>query len=124
MRRAEPAGKDTMQADMRNNGTAAVLRPEGAVHAAAVDRLREEWQTWFKQSPDVKLIVVDLSAVDFIDSSGLGLLVALLKWEAARGGDVRLAGLRPAVRMIFDITRTYKVFSIHDHPENALTDNP
>ena len=109
-----------MNAEIRNEGTTAILRPEGALNVVTVDRLREDWQAWFQQNPAVKLVVVDLAAVEFIDSSGLGLLIALLKWAGGRGGDVRIAGLRKTVRMIFEITRTYKVFEIFDTADEAL----
>jgi anti-sigma B factor antagonist len=112
-----------MNVDYRDEGRTAVLRPEGALTAAVVDERQTEWFSWFKEREEVKRIVVDLQAVDFIDSSGLGLLIALLKRAAQRDGDVKLAGLAKNVRMVFEITRTYKVFDIYDSVEEALRDD-
>lgn len=67
-------------------------------------------------------IVVDLSAVDFVDSTGLATLVAGLKHCRRAEGDLTLAGLRPKVRVIFELTRLDHVFQIHESKEAALNE--
>lgn len=57
--------------------------------------------------PDV---VIDLSGVGFVDSSGLGVLVGILRRAKERDGSVRLAGVREAVAKTFRITGLDKVF--------------
>lgn len=64
--------------------------------------------------------VVDLSALEFIDSSGLGALVTAIKAARQAGGDVRLCGLSPAVTTIFELTRLSRVFDIFDDRAAAL----
>lgn len=66
-------------------------------------------------------VLLDLGAVDFIDSSGLGAVVAVMK---ALGPDRRLhlAGLRPAVAKVFRLTRMDSVFTIHATVADALKD--
>ena len=69
-------------------------------------------------------IVVDLSSLGFIDSSGLGALVTALKTARQAGGDVRLCGLTTPVRSIFELTRLFRVFDIFDSRADALRDFP
>lgn len=57
-------------------------------------------------------IVVDLSGVSYIDSSGLGVLVAILKRTRQQGGGVKLKGLDGDVLQLFELTRLTKVFEI------------
>ena len=66
-----------------------------------------------------KRIVVDLSRVDFLDSSGLGALVSVLK---ALGGQGALAvcGAKGSVMALFKLTRMDKVFAIEDTRANAV----
>ncbi|MGB0659577.1 MAG: STAS domain-containing protein [Mangrovicoccus sp.] len=64
-------------------------------------------------------IVLDLSSVDFIDSSGLGSVVAALK-QLDDGQSLELAALSPTVAKVFRLTRMDKVFPIHDSVEAAL----
>jgi anti-sigma B factor antagonist len=58
------------------------------------------------------VVVVDCAGMDFIDSTGLGVLVGALKVARDRGGDLRVEGLRPAARKVFEITRLTKVFDL------------
>ncbi len=57
-------------------------------------------------------LIVDLSAVRFIDSSGLGALVSGFKNASAREGNLKLCCLQPQVRSMFELTRLHRVFEI------------
>ena len=65
-------------------------------------------------------IVVDLSAVEFLDSTGLGVLVGGLKKVRAHDGSLALVCNQDRLLKIFRITGLAKVFVIHDSPEAAL----
>lgn len=65
-------------------------------------------------------IVVDLSNVMFVDSSGLATLVQAMKQCRQHNGDVRLSGLQQPVRIIFELTRLDKVFQIFEHTTGAV----
>lgn len=63
-------------------------------------------------------LVLDLARVDFVDSSGLGALVALLKRMGAEGS-LALASVRPPVARLLALTRLDRVFRIHDTVQGA-----
>src|SRR5258706_11272980 len=65
-------------------------------------------------------IVVDLSAVRFMDSTGLSTLVHAMKRARALRGDLRLCGLQQPVRMIFEMTRLDQIFEIFGLAEDAI----
>jgi len=65
-------------------------------------------------------IVIDLSEVSFLDSSGLSLLVQQMKACRAAGGDLRLSGLQPPVRLIFELTRLERTFAIFASAPKAV----
>ncbi|MDF9391785.1 MULTISPECIES: STAS domain-containing protein [Methylococcus] len=65
-------------------------------------------------------LVVDLSPVSFIDSSGLGALLSGQKNASLRSGVFMLAGLQPRVRSMFELTRLHRVFEIYSTVEEAL----
>lgn len=92
----------------------------GPLTAATVEAFREQLTAWQGEEADVKNFVFDLSAVDFMDSAGLGALIAALKRITERGGDMKLACLQKKPRMVFEITRAYKVFEIFDTVEEAV----
>ena len=64
-------------------------------------------------------IVLDLSRVDFIDSSGLGVMISVLKSTEKRGG-LAICCVHDSVMSLFEITRTNRVFPIFDTREQAL----
>lgn len=68
-------------------------------------------------------VIVDLSEVDFIDSSGLGAIVAAMK-QLREGQRLELAGLTPTVSKVFRLTRMDTVFSLFDTLEEAVAPRP
>lgn len=68
---------------------------------------------------DQPRIVIDMSHVEFVDSSFLGALVMTLKRSVAKGGDVKIYGLQVPVRKLFEMLRLFRIFDIHDTEEQA-----
>lgn len=66
-------------------------------------------------------LVLDLSEVDFIDSTALGVLVGTLQESQSSGGDFRLVVDDPFLLKIFHITGFDGVFSIFPQVEDALS---
>jgi anti-sigma B factor antagonist len=66
-------------------------------------------------------VVLDLSSVNFLDSSGLGAVVAVMKLLLP-GRKLELAGLTPTVEKVFRLTRMDSVFIIHPAVPGALRD--
>lgn len=64
-------------------------------------------------------LVINLSEVRFIDSSGLGALVSGFKNASAREGSLKLCSLQPQVRSMFELTRLHRVFEIFSTQEEA-----
>ena len=64
-------------------------------------------------------LVLDLNGVTFVDSSGLGALVACLRTATAREGDLKLSGLNPRLNSVFELTRLHRLFEIYPTPGEA-----
>jgi anti-sigma B factor antagonist len=65
-------------------------------------------------------LVIDLQEVRFVDSSGLGALVSGFKNASARNGNLKLCGLQPQVKSMFELTRLHRVFEIFPTAQEAL----
>ena len=87
-----------------------VLRPEGEIDLDAVKQLHAEWYAVAAEKP--RCIIVDLSAVTFLDCTGIGLLVALLNCQRAHGGGLVLHNARPTVRRALAVTGLTDVFPL------------
>ncbi len=67
-----------------------------------------------------KLVMVDLSAVTYIDSSGVATLVEGLQLSKERKSKFCLIGLSDAAREVFELARLHKVFQLFPSEEQAL----
>jgi anti-sigma B factor antagonist len=77
--------------------------------AAAAKRVKDEFG--LLDLAGVARVVVDLKAVQFVDSSGVGTLLNLYKRLPA-GSAVRLAGVQPPVQAVLELLRLHRVFEI------------
>jgi anti-sigma B factor antagonist len=68
----------------------------------------------------VPLVVVNLEGVEYMDSSGVATLVEGLRLTGKYNGAFRLAGLKTAVREVFELARLDRIFSIFENEEKAL----
>ena len=71
---------------------------------------------------DARLVVVDLSAVTFIDSAGLGALVGAHRRMREGGGRLRIVRPPPLVARAFELTGLDGVLELCDAPEEALAE--
>ncbi|NCQ24638.1 MAG: anti-sigma factor antagonist [Rhodobacteraceae bacterium CG17_big_fil_post_rev_8_21_14_2_50_63_15] len=80
------------------------------IDAAAAIRFKDALRAATAEGP--ALVVLDLCHVTFVDSSGLGAIVAAMK-QLAADRRLELAGLTPDVAKVFRLTRMDTVFAIH-----------
>jgi len=95
-----------------------VLPLEGEIDLHISPRISASLAAMVAAKP--KKLVVDLSKVSYIDSSGLAVLIEGMQNVEAYGGKFALAGLQPNVRPIFEIARLDQVFRIFPDAEAAL----
>ncbi|MFM8331374.1 MAG: STAS domain-containing protein [Candidatus Methylumidiphilus sp.] len=67
-----------------------------------------------------RAVVVDLSDVHFVDSSGLGALLAGHKNAGLRNGRFALSGVQERVQAMFELTRLHRVFDLYPTAADAL----
>lgn len=65
-------------------------------------------------------LVLDVSRLRFVDSSGLGAFISCLRKLNARGGDLKLCGMSRQVRAVFELVRMHRVFDICATREEAV----
>ncbi len=103
---------------MERTGRLAVLRIKGDVDAGTVDSFRRTIDELLAAGEH--RFVIDLTDVPFMDSAGLATLVQLFKRVRIGEGDVRLAGLQPDVRRVFELVRLTRVFDVYDDAASAV----
>jgi anti-sigma B factor antagonist len=95
-----------------------VLPLEGEIDLHVSPRVTASLRALSEQKP--ARLVVDLSRVTYIDSSGLAALIEGMQNVEAYGGKFVLAGVQENVRPIFEIARLDQVFIMFPHVDAAL----
>lgn len=92
----------------------------GRLVASGTTEFKEQVLQQLEDGSNDYRVVFDLSKMEHIDSSGLGVLVTLLQTAREKGGTVKLAGIQPRPMIVFNITKVSKVFSLYKTAEEAL----
>jgi anti-sigma B factor antagonist len=95
-----------------------VARVAGDVDIATAPHLREQLVAVLTDGRCH--LVLDLGGVDFLDSTGLGVIVGLLKRARTLGGDLRLVCPNPSVRKVFEITALDRTMPLSATVDDAL----
>ena len=88
------------------------------IDAAMAIQFKEDMRA--ETENEVRRVILDLSSVEFIDSSGLGAIVASMK-QLGDGRRLDLAGLQPVVEKVFRLTRMDTVFRLFSSLDDALS---
>ena len=67
-----------------------------------------------------KHLLIDLTRVEYLDSTGLGILIGGVKRLKEQGGSLRLVGPSARITRIFDITGLNKIFDVYATEQDAL----
>ena len=95
-----------------------VVRPEGRLNMMAAPGLREQLHS-LVQGGKTRL-VVDLSGVDTIDSSGLGALISGLKAARQSGGDLKIAAPGEQAMAVLELTNLKRVLKSYESADTAF----
>jgi anti-sigma B factor antagonist len=103
--------------DFTKKDNVGVLSISGRLDAYTAPELKNRFKVLMEET---RYFVFDLHALDFLDSTGLGSIVSCLKSATANGGDICIAQMADKPRMVFEITRAFKIFEIYDDLEAAV----
>jgi len=109
-----------MSVDIKSvkQGTVVVLEVSGdAIDASNVQLFRS---TVAGMVEGRKHIVIDLALVKFVDSSGIGALLSVLRKANAISGEVKLCCLQPNVKSLFDLVRMTRLFDTFETRVEAV----
>lgn len=104
-----------LQVSSRSQDDQVILSLSGEIDLYTAPRLQAELGAALTAG-DQPHIVVDMSGVDFCDSTGMNVLLAAHRSARERGGDLTLTAPRPAVRKILQVTGLEGVFTIQEGP--------
>jgi anti-sigma B factor antagonist len=107
-----------VQTRQAENG-ATVVAPTGRLDVAGAPALKDAISEALKNGQ--AKVVLDMEGVSFVDSTGLGSVIAALKQIRGSQGDLRLAAPNQQVRVVLELTTLDRVFPYYSTVEEALT---
>jgi anti-sigma B factor antagonist len=114
----QPLNETPFSIEVERRAEAAVVRLAGSCTMTASDRLAQSLVSLATERP--KLIVVDLGRLDFIESTGLGAIVAGFLRCRRHEGEVRLVGPAPEIAHLLEVTRLNQLFRVHPSVDEAI----
>jgi anti-sigma B factor antagonist len=100
------------------DGDAGVVAVRGEIHVSSAPELSDCLASVMERG--VTALVLDLSEVEFIDSTGLSVLLNVLRRLTQRGGSLVIVCTNPTVLRLFEITRLESTFDIVSTREEAI----
>lgn len=100
------------------DGGVAIVHLKGRLNMVSAGRLRDLISSSVAEGHP--RIAVDLTNVDFMDSSGLGALISGLKTTRQSGGDLRIAAPTEQVQLVLQLTNMERVFTAYGSAETAF----
>jgi len=107
-----------LKVSSRNEGDHVIVALSGEIDLYTAPRLQSQLAAALRADHPVRL-VVDMSGVDFCDSTGMNVLLAAQRAAREQGGNVELSGPRPAVRKILQVTGLESVFTVVEDQATA-----
>jgi anti-anti-sigma factor len=107
-----------MEAEVREVDGVTVIAPHGPLDVGAALDFRNLLAGPIGVSGNK--VIVDLSSVSLVDSSGVGVLVTAHRQAEAAGAAFAIAGAVGPVGRVFEMTRTNKLLSIHDSVDDGI----
>ncbi|MBI2343254.1 MAG: STAS domain-containing protein [Deltaproteobacteria bacterium] len=99
-----------MDIQVVNRGVVSVIRCQGSLDAQTVGQFKKSVTPIM--AGDAARLILDGTALTFIDSMGLGVLISMMRRLRERKGELKMAALTPDVQSIFEITRLNRLFDI------------
>jgi anti-anti-sigma factor len=98
---------------------ATIVAPTGRLDVAGAPALKDAISEALKNGQP--RVILDMEGVSFVDSTGLGSVIAALKQIRSSQGDLRLAAPNQQVRVVLELTTLDRVFPYYSTVEEALT---
>jgi anti-sigma B factor antagonist len=99
----------------QSQGDYAVMSVAGEIDLYTAPKLHAELMAALAASAPLRL-VVDMTGVEFCDSTGMNVLLAAHRRAREDGGELQLSHPRPAIRKVLQVTGLESVFTVVDHP--------
>jgi stage II sporulation protein AA (anti-sigma F factor antagonist) len=110
----------SLQIDLESNRKTLIVRLKGELdhHTAEAVKIRMEHAIEHEQ---ITHIILSLKDLNFMDSSGLGVILGRYKQVTAKGGKMVVCDINPAIYRLFEMSGLFKILAIHKNERQAIS---
>ncbi|AZR72293.1 anti-sigma F factor antagonist [Anoxybacter fermentans] len=110
-----------MELHIKKKKDTLIVQIKGELDLHTADDLRQGIDQYLQKYPSLKNLILDLKGIEFIDSSGLGVILGRYKTIKQRGGNLAAVAVSPRVRRIFELSGMLKIIRIYENKAEAET---
>ncbi|MDB5083945.1 MAG: anti-sigma factor antagonist [Bacilli bacterium] len=111
----------SLQVEREKKGRVLVVRLIGELDHHTSEQVRKQVELGLDDK-DVVHLVLNLDSLEFMDSSGLGVILGRYKRVAQAGGRTAVCALKPAMRTLFEMSGLLKIMTVYPDESEALED--
>ena len=101
-----------------NNVTVVKFNDIDRFNALIAEPIKEQLKSFFNK-PDTRL-VLNLEGIKFIDSSGFGVFLSIMKTANSSHGQFKMCNIRPEVMELFKLLQLHNIFDLYDTQEECI----
>ena len=114
-----PPSPDDLRVDIERRGPVSIVKLAGSATMDVSTNLREQLIGLVDEQ--AATLVLDLAELDFINSVGLGAIIAAYLRCRRYNGGIKLVAPKPAIRDLLSVTKLTNLFPVHPSVDTALT---
>ncbi len=119
----EPEGDEqqmSLQAELEQYRNMLIVRLKGEMDHHTADVVRNKMEDALLRG-SVDHIILSLRDLQFMDSSGIGVILGRYKQVTGKGGKMVVCDINPGVRRLFELSGLFKILTVHDNERNAIS---
>lgn len=109
----------SLRIDLETKQDVLVIRLLGELDHHTAEELRTKVDEVLRNA-NIHHIVLSLADLDFMDSSGIGVILGRFKQVSARSGEMVVCSINPTIYRIFEMSGLFKVIKFRDNETEAL----
>jgi stage II sporulation protein AA (anti-sigma F factor antagonist) len=110
----------SLQIELEPNRKTLIVRLKGELDHHTAEAVKQRMESAIEQN-QLKHIILSLKDLNFMDSSGLGVILGRYKQITAKGGKMVVCDINPAVYRLFEMSGLFKIVSIQDTERQAIS---
>lgn len=110
----------SLQLQVKHDRDVLIIRLAGELDHHTAEQVRRAIESEFSKGI-YEHLVFNMADLDFMDSSGLGVILGRYKMVSERGGKMTLCNMRPSIHRLMEMSGMFRILSIYDDERSAIS---